>query len=187
MREGRPVIILVWHERLLMLNYFFDTDLGKVCAITTDSRMAQLGKRLLRRFKFDTVMIDPKKNSIALNREILRRIRRGESVFISPDGTRGPARVAKSFPIVWARSTQIPVFCAAFSVRRSMRLPTWDRAHIVLPFNRGTMLVRRWEEAVPRNATEEQMEMLRESMCDMLNAVTDEADQFIHGSASDQK
>ena len=186
LRAEQPVIILVWHERLFMSTYLFDTNLGKVCAITTQSRMAELGQRLLRRFKFDSVMIEPKANPIVLTREIFRRIRRGESVVISPDGTRGPARVAKSFPIVWARSTQIPVFCAAYSVRRSMRLPTWDRPHIVLPFNRGVFLLRRWEETVPRNATEEQMERLREMVSDKLNAVTDEADEHIGRPPTDQ-
>ncbi len=182
LKEGQPVIILVWHERLMMSTYLFDTNLGKVCAITTDSRMAKLGQRLLRRFKFDSVMIEPKKSSIALTREILRRIRRGESVVISPDGTRGPARIAKSFPIVWARATQIPVFCTAYSVKRFVRLRTWDRPHIVLPFNRGVFLARRWEETVPRNATEEQIEMFRENLSEMLDAVTDEADQCVHGA-----
>ncbi|MEM1076273.1 MAG: DUF374 domain-containing protein [Pseudomonadota bacterium] len=177
--QGQPVLVLVWHERLFMSTYLFDSSLGPVSAITTNSRMAYLGKFTLEHFDYDSVMVDPKKSSNALSRQIFRKIRKGESIVISPDGTRGPPRVAKSFPVSWARSAQIPVFCTAYAIRRSLRLPTWDRAHIPLPFNRGAFLARRWEGEVPRDADDDQLEAFRSDMNELLNAVTDDADRMV--------
>jgi len=179
LREGRPVITVLWHERLFMSMYLFDPELCKICAITTNSRVSYLGQRILSRFDFESVMIEPNDSPVALTREILGRIRNGYSVAISPDGTRGPPRVAKPFPIIWARSARIPIFCVAYSVRRALRLPTWDRALIPLPFNRGAMLVRRWPEEVPRGITDAQTEDLRAKIETAVNDLTDDADRRV--------
>lgn len=176
---GQPVILVIWHERLLMSPYMFDTRAGKAVAILTDSRMAYLGQIMLGNFGFDALMIPPKANPMSLNREVFRRIKDQQCVVISPDGTRGPPRVAKGFPLVWARTAQIPIFCCAYSIRRCFRLPTWDRAHIALPFNRGAMLLRRWDEEVPRKASAEDLEDLRAKLDRALNDVTDEVDRRV--------
>jgi len=174
--NGQPVMIVLWHERLFYSTYLFNRRLGKICAITTDSRMAFFGRCTLRRLGFETVMIDPKGNPVRFNREVLRRIRKGYSIAISPDGTRGPACVAKRFPIVWARKTQIPIFCVSYSVKRAFRLPTWDHSYIPFPFNRGVLIVRRWEEHVPPKASDEQIEALRVKLSSAIEDLTRESD-----------
>ena len=177
--SGQPVILVIWHERLLMGPYMFDTNAGKVCSILTKSRMAYLGTFLLRHLNFEALMIPPKANPLSLNREVFRRIQNKQCIVISPDGTRGPPRVAKAFPVVWARTTQVPIYVCAYAVRRSFRLHTWDRSHIVLPFNRGAMLVKRWDETVPRKASADELETLRDKLSHELNDVTDEVDRRV--------
>ncbi|MEM9392743.1 MAG: DUF374 domain-containing protein [Pseudomonadota bacterium] len=178
-RSGQPVLTVIWHERLWMSPFLFDTTLGKICSITSESRIAYTGKFLLRRFDFETIMIDPKKNPVGLNRQLFRRIREGYSIAISPDGTRGPPRVAKSFPITWARKTKMPVFCATFAVRWRLKTPTWDRSHIPLPFNRGVLMVRRWEEEISDAAHEQDIDTLTLKLEEALNAFTDEGDRMV--------
>jgi lysophospholipid acyltransferase (LPLAT)-like uncharacterized protein len=178
LREGQPVIMVLWHERLWMSPYMFNTRLGKICAITTESRVATLGQRLLRRFGFESEMIDPKGDPTRFNRKIIGRIRDGYSIAISPDGTRGPPRVAKPFPIKWGRATQVPIFCVTFAMRRKLRVPTWDRSHIPLPFNRGAMLARRWNETIPRRMSSDQLEALVANLEDALNELTLESDRL---------
>lgn len=178
--SGQPVIIVVWHERLLMTPCMVDSKAGKYCAIVTKSRMTFLGRFMLRHFGIDALTIPPKANQLSLIVEVLRRIKAKQSIVISPDGTRGPPRVSKDFPLVWSRSTQIPIFCCAHAVRRSVRLPTWDRAQIALPFNRGAMIMRRWEKIPPRETSEEELEALRIKLEQGLNDITDEADRRVN-------
>ena len=179
LRSGQPLISVIWHERLLMSPYLFNTKLGRICAITTESRVATLGKSLLEHFDFESEQIDPKKDPTRFNRQIIRRIRDGYSIGISPDGTRGPPRIAKSFPVKWARSTRVPIFCVSFAMRRTLRVPNWARPHFPLPFNRGVLLVRRWDEDVPRKASAEEIEALTGKLTDALNALTLESDQRV--------
>lgn len=178
-RSNQPVLTVIWHERLWMSPFLFDTTLGKICSITSESRIAYTGKFLLRRFDFESIMIDPKKNPVGLNRQLFRRIREGYSIAISPDGTRGPPRVAKSFPITWARKTRMPIFCATFAMRWRLKTPTWDRSHIPLPFNRGVLMVRRWTEEIPKDASPEDIEVLTRKLEGALNTLTDEADTMV--------
>ena len=179
LRNKQPIMALVWHERIWMSPYMFNTKLGKICSVTTKSEVADVGHLLLERFDFEAEMIDPKKSPLAVNRRLLQRIRNGYSIAVSPDGTRGPSRVAKPFPITWVRQTNIPVFCVTFSMRRSLRLPTWDRSLVPLPFNRGVLLARRWTRDVPKRMSNEQFAALTNDVGNQLNALTDEADNML--------
>jgi lysophospholipid acyltransferase (LPLAT)-like uncharacterized protein len=179
LRAGKPVLAVVWHERIWMSTYMFNTDLGRICALTTKSQIAHVGHLMLESFDFEAEMIDPKRNPIAINRRVLRRIRDGCSIAFAPDGTRGPSRVCKPYPVKWVRQTQVPVFCVTFSMRRTLRLPTWDRAHVPLPFNRGALLARKWTQTVPADADESQLEALTRDLGAALNAVTTEADRIV--------
>ena len=58
--SGQPAILVMWHERLLMSPYMFDTKSGAVTAILTKSRMAYLGTVMLTDFDFDSLIIPPK-------------------------------------------------------------------------------------------------------------------------------
>ncbi len=177
LETGQPVVVIIWHERLAMCPYLFDVDRFPLCAVTTYSPIASLGQLVLGRFGLDAVSFDPKGNPMGATRAVVRQVRNGASVALSPDGSRGPPRVAKPFPIPWIRATKAPVFCVAFSVRRGVRLPTWDRALMPLPFTRGTLIARRWEYEISATPDEAEIEALRRSLDAAANAVTDAADR----------
>ena len=177
LRSGKPVMIVLWHERLWMSPYMFNTALGKICSIMTSSRIARLGHCILRRFEFEAVAVDPKQDAARANRQVLALVNNGYSLAISPDGTRGPPRVCKSFPIKWARKKGLPIFCVTFSMRKTLRTTTWDRSLIPLPFNRGALLARRWDHLPLRTISKDQLEKLSTDLGDQLNMLTEEADQ----------
>ena len=179
LRSGKPVMILMWHERLWMSPFMFNSRLGKICSITTASRIAHLGRFILQRFGSEVVAVDPKKNALHANREILKYIRNGYSIAISPDGSRGPARVCKPFPLIWASKTQIPIFCVTFSLQRTARLQTWDRPFIPLPFNSGAILARRWDCDLPEKISIDQLERLSAQLQVELDRVTFMSDQKV--------
>ena len=177
--QNQPIILVIWHERLIMSPYMFNTRVGKICAITTESKLASMGKRLLRLFQFEAEQIDPKKNPTGFNRKVLHRIRAGYSIAISPDGTRGPARIAKPFPIKWSRKTGAPIFCATFAVRRKLTLSEWSKAHIPLPFNRGALLIERWHGAGDKPISNEDMQSLTTELGASLDEITRRADLIV--------
>ena len=177
LRAGEPVIVALWHQRLMMSPWLFDASLGRICTLTSSARAGRLAGQVQARFGFDTIAMSSHRRHVALSREILGRIREGCSIGIATDGPRGPARVASTVPLVWARSSGCRVFVVSFSANRVLELPTWDRMWLPVPFSRGVLMCREWRESVPRRASAAQTERLRLSLQEALNAVTDASDR----------
>ena len=177
LRAGEPVIVALWHQRLMMSPYLFDASLGKICTLTSGARAGRLAGQVQARFGFGTIAMSSNKRHVALSREVLGRMRDGWSVGIATDGPRGPARIASTVPLVWARSSGARVFVVAFSANRVIEVATWDRMWLPAPWTRGVLMCREWSEAVPRKTTEAETEALRLNLEAALNAATDAADR----------
>jgi len=175
--EG-PAVVAVWHQRLMMAPYLFDLEAGRICSLTSGARAGRLAGMIQESFGFETIAMSSHTRHVALSRAVLSRMKDGVSVGIAPDGANGPARVSKTFPIVWARSSGAAIFVVAFSARRALTLPTWDRMLFPLPFTRGALVVRRFDNDVPRKLDEAETEALRQALDAALDAVTDEADRL---------
>lgn len=174
--KGEPVIFCVWHQRLILSPWMFDTRLGKFCSLTSSARAGRLVGQVLARFGFDTVPMSSHKRHVALSREVLRRMADGYTIGIAVDGPRGPARVASTVPLVWARSTGKRIFVLSWSANRTVRASSWDRFLIPLPFSRGVLMCRPWDEPVPRGLDVEGTEALRQRLERALDDVTDASD-----------
>jgi lysophospholipid acyltransferase (LPLAT)-like uncharacterized protein len=177
--RGEPVIFVLWHQRLIMAPYLFDTSLGRICALTSAARAGRLAGQILVRLGFETIPMSSHKRHVALSREVLRRTKEGCSIGIAADGPRGPARISSGVPITWARMTGCRVFTVAFAERRVLKLPTWDKQMLPLPFSRGVLFCQEWESHVPKKPSEEEAEALRLNLQSALDAVTDLADRAV--------
>src|SRR5206468_3474041 len=92
--------------------------------------------------------------------EMVRSIEDGCDAVITPDGPRGPAEVVQPGVITLAKVSGIPITPVSCSVSRCIRLKSWDRFIIPLPFARCHVFVGKPIE-VPRDADAETLEKLR--------------------------
>lgn len=60
----------------------------------------------------------------------------GANTFLNPDGPHGPAHAVKDGALDLAASAQVPILALRFACTRELRLPTWDRKRVPLPFSR---------------------------------------------------
>lgn len=175
--RGEPVIFVVWHQRLIMAPYMFNAPEGaRICALTSAARAGRLAGQILVRLGWETIPMSSHQRHVTLSREVLKRIKQGCSIGIAADGPRGPARISSTVPIVWARTSGARVFTVAFAQKRVLRLPTWDKQMLPLPFTRGTITCQEWTDEVPRKPSDEQAEALRLSIEAALDEITDAAD-----------
>ncbi|MGR3713546.1 MAG: lysophospholipid acyltransferase family protein [Shimia sp.] len=179
--RGEPVIFVVWHQRLIMAPFMFAAPKGaRICALTSAARGGRLAGQILVRLGWETIPMSSHQRHVTLSREVLRRTKQGCSLGIAADGPRGPARVSSSVPIVWARTTGARVFTVAFAQKRVLRLPTWDKQILPLPFTRGVIVGSEWAETVPRKLSDDEAEAFRLSIEDALDTVTDSADAALN-------
>ena len=109
-------------------------------------------------------------------RQVLTLLRDGTSIGISPDGPRGPARVAKPTPIQWARASQAPIVVFTYAGSRVWPWQTWDRLHFPLPFGRLALIWRHWDRAIPSRLTPEDAQALAADLGRFMDEVTATAD-----------
>lgn len=180
LRDGKPVIVALWHQRLMMSPYLFDASIGKMCTLTSSARAGRMAGNVQKLFGFETIPMSSHKRHIALSREVLGRIKGGYSIGIATDGPRGPARVASTVPLVWARASGCRIFVVSFAARRTIKFPTWDKMMLPVPWTRGVVMCREWDQIVPRKATEAETERLRGALQTALNDITDASDQAVN-------
>jgi lysophospholipid acyltransferase (LPLAT)-like uncharacterized protein len=78
--------------------------------------------------------------SVGASRDALRFIRDGGVLAITPDGPGGPAEIMPVGPVMLARLANAPVFLFGLAAAPTLKLKSWDRTQIPLPFGRGCVV-----------------------------------------------
>ena len=135
----RPVIVAFWHNRLAMMPYCWPSARPFHMLISSHPD-GQLIARTVKHFGIETVAGSSTRGGSEALRGLVRLIKNGVSVGITPDGPRGPRMRASDGAIVLARLSGAPIVPAAVSVSRRVVLNTWDRLIVALPFGDGAMV-----------------------------------------------
>jgi lysophospholipid acyltransferase (LPLAT)-like uncharacterized protein len=91
-------------------------------------------------------------------RGLLSALGNGEHVGLTPDGPRGPRRIAAPGVAQMAALGKVPVLPCAARTSWAIQLNTWDAMRLPLPFGRGALVVgefievarQDWAAALPR-------------------------------------
>ncbi len=183
-RDNAPAIAVAWHGRVGMLYGSFAFP-ETVYVLVSQHRDGDLSARIMTAFGFKTIRgsaapTAKKKNkkSVSATRSMIKALRSGGRIFITPDGPRGPRMRAGEGTIALARLTGVPIYPITFSIRRRIVANTWDRFVFPLPFNRGVFI---WGNpiSVARDIDDETHERVRLQIERQLNDMTREADERV--------
>jgi lysophospholipid acyltransferase (LPLAT)-like uncharacterized protein len=95
--------------------------------------------------------------------ELTTLAERGYDLAITPDGPRGPCYTVQEGVMSLAQITGLPVLPVSFGLRWKIRLRSWDRFQIPLPFSLCEIVVQK-PINVPRAATDAEREVLRQKL-----------------------
>ena len=174
-RGEQPVIVAFWHNRLALMPYCWPSP-APFHMLISGHPDGQLIARAVEAFGITTIAGSSTRGGGSAVRELVRKLKAGESIGITPDGPRGPSQVAQDGVIALARLSGAVILPAAVSVSNRIRLKTWDRLIIGLPFGRGVMA---WGNpiSVPRDCDEATARTLQHRVQDELNRVSSAADE----------
>lgn len=137
---SRPVILSFWHDRVLVATGFVQLAWRPPLAPTylvSPSVDGDLVTLALERLGGRVVRGSATRSGVKSLRDLWRAMRReGLSPVIVPDGPLGPPHRAKPGAVMLAQLAGAPIVPIAVSVRGAVRLPTWDRLVVPLPFAR---------------------------------------------------
>lgn len=176
-RDGEPFIVSFWHGRLLMMPYCWRSA-QPVSMLISSHRDGRVIARVIRHFNIAAIFGSTSRGGTRALRSMVKALKAGESIGVTPDGPRGPRMRASDGVITLARLSGAPILPAAYSAARGRVLGSWDRFLLALPFSRGVIV---WGEPVhvARNADRGALEDARRRLEDRMNAITEEADRLV--------
>lgn len=181
--SGQPFIGAFWHGRLMMMPYAWPTRRQRITLLISRHGDGEIIARAISRLGFDAVRGSTSKQGTTDKggtdavRQMLKVLKGGACVGLTPDGPRGPRmRIAPGLVQI-ARLTGLPIALGTFSARRRKVLRSWDRFVVALPFTSGVIL---WGKPipVPRDLDAAGIEAKRLEVEEALNALTAEADRL---------
>lgn len=171
---GGPFIVAMWHGRLALLHHLRHGRTPLIALISTH-RDGQLISKCAWWFDMGTVSGSSSRGGMRAVRELIRLARAGHSLFITPDGPRGPRMQVNEGIIDIARLTGLPILPASISCSRGPFLKTWDRFLVPVPFARTAI---RWGEPI-RIGREDDTLAASARLAAALTAVQAEADRAV--------
>ncbi len=180
LREKKgPFIFSLWHSRALFpLNYF--GKLG-VSVLVSQSKDGEYIAQLLKRHRVHPMRGSTSRDGSQGLLGLLHWLKRGHSVAIPPDGPRGPREIVQPGIIHLARLSGIPIIPASFHCTRHMRLNSWDRFVVPLPFG-TTHIVSGDPIVIPRDLNRDGVETKRLQLEKTMHQVTHTAEDLIRPS-----
>ncbi|MBE7219156.1 MAG: lysophospholipid acyltransferase family protein, partial [Caulobacteraceae bacterium] len=157
---GGGVVVCFWHARIGLSPACWPLDRAQapraLISLSADGSfvaeaMARLGFPAIRGSAAKGSDPAKAKGGAQAFREVLRWLRAGNGVAVTPDGPRGPPEKMTDGPAMLARLSASPTLLVGLAARPCIRLDTWDRAVLPLPFARGAIV---WDGPIaPPGAT----------------------------------
>jgi lysophospholipid acyltransferase (LPLAT)-like uncharacterized protein len=161
--------VFFWHNRLFVMPRLRQIlrPRRRMYGLVSASRDGAWLSSLLGHFGIGTVRGSSSWRGTEALRHLRHCIRDGDvDVVVTPDGPRGPRRVAKRGGLLFARSAGLPLLLIGVRYSHSWILKSWDRFAIPKPFSRVDVSAV-WHEATS-DSTEE-VESLVERTTAILN------------------
>ena len=144
---GAPAVVAFWHERLpliamvwLMARRMNPDSPASAHALVSLHREGRFIGRVIRRFDIAVVHGSSSRGGAAGFRRLLGLLTGGNHIGITPDGPRGPRRVAAPGVAQLAALSGCPVLPCAAQTSRRWEARSWDRMVIPRPFGRGVVV-----------------------------------------------
>jgi lysophospholipid acyltransferase (LPLAT)-like uncharacterized protein len=172
--RGEAVLYASWHGRLLPLTYYHRFE--GVGALISQSADGEYAARVAEGWGFDTIRGSTSRGGGAALREVVRRLRHGQSVALTPDGPRGPRQKAQAGVIVAAQLSGAPVIPVAAGCSRAWWPGSWDRICVPKPFSR-VLIAYGEPRRIPREADEAQVRRCALELEQDMNSLIEQVDR----------
>jgi len=177
--EGGGVLCAFWHSRIGLSPVCWPLDKAQpakaLISLSADGEfiakaVARQGFPAVRGSSSNKDKAEKAKGGTQALRDGLKQLKIG-ALAVTPDGPRGPARqMAEGLPLM-AKISGAPVLFIGLSCKPAIRLNSWDKAVLPLPFGKGAVV---WDKAwYPKGA---EMSDVAAAWTERLTAVEARAD-----------
>ncbi|MDQ6717600.1 MAG: lysophospholipid acyltransferase family protein [Gemmatimonadota bacterium] len=135
--QRRPFIFSLWHGQLLPLLWHHRNE--RIAVLISEHRDGELVARLAQSLGYRLIRGSSTRGGERALLGLVRDLRDGGEVAITPDGPRGPAFKYAPGALIAAQRSGAAILPIAAHATRAWRLRSWDRFLIPKPFARVTV------------------------------------------------
>lgn len=127
---------LFWHDSILLCPLIkWTTAFHPICLLISYSRDGDLAAEIGQQYPNVTVMRVKHSSRAGALLESCKLLESGQSLFITPDGPRGPRHQIKPGALYACQKANAPIIPIVYAASRQRTLSSWDRFKIPLPFS----------------------------------------------------
>tara|TARA_B100001057_G_scaffold193850_1_gene194678 strand:- start:1039 stop:1695 length:657 start_codon:yes stop_codon:yes gene_type:complete len=157
LKKRKKIIVIFWHNRLLMASFCWNYD-NNFKMLISSHRDGQLISNAVSHLGIETIRGSSNKNKMSSVKEILKNLKSSNVVGITPDGPRGPREKIKDGIISLIRKTDATVIPLSYSAKFKIKINSWDKFIFVTPFNKFVAV---WGNALKYNVKKNPEENLK--------------------------
>ncbi|HEU4747972.1 MAG TPA: lysophospholipid acyltransferase family protein [Gemmatimonadaceae bacterium] len=135
--SGKPFIYSLWHGHLLPLLWHHRGS--NVAILISEHRDGELIARAAESLGYRLIRGSTTRGAERALLSLVRELKEGRQVAITPDGPKGPARTFAPGALIAAQRSGAAILPVAAGADRAWRLGSWDRFIIPKPFARVTV------------------------------------------------
>lgn len=163
-----------WHGRSYGPGMMFRKQ--GMWVIISHSRDGEMQNRIFTRLGFNVIRGSTGRGGVRAAIEAIRELKKGAKMAITPDGPRGPNGVVQGGVILMAQKSGAALVPLGISARPRYLAHSWDRYMIPYPFSK-LLVVYGDPLYVPKDATEEEAEAIRQQLELRIHELTADADR----------
>jgi lysophospholipid acyltransferase (LPLAT)-like uncharacterized protein len=138
----RPVILLIWHNRILAMPVLYRRYYAKrkgLLVLTSASRDGAYLSEFVRRFGLGSARGSTSRRGAAALLDLVRTLEAGFDLCVTPDGPRGPRYRLGPGVILLSERCQVPLMPLLIEYSAYWRFNSWDGFAVPKPFSRVTV------------------------------------------------
>ena len=134
--KSKPLLICIWHSRLLFFSRFFKYIKFPVWGISSTHKDSELLARVLKSWGINLIKGSSTRGWVNVIKQMSNLFKNENAVIIvTVDGPKGPRKVAKEGSVKLAKKYNVPVVTASAISSSFWELPSWDKTKIPKPFS----------------------------------------------------
>ncbi len=165
-----------WHGKSVM--FAFRHKNKGFYVLISQSRDGDIQNEIFTRLGYKTIRGSTARDGARAAVEAIKVLRKGGTMAMTPDGPRGPSGIVQGGVMTMAQKSGAALVPVGLSARPRWIIPTWDNYMIPYPGAKG-IIVYGEPIFVPKEATEEEVEVIRLQLQDAINLVEAEADKLM--------
>jgi lysophospholipid acyltransferase (LPLAT)-like uncharacterized protein len=139
LESGDGCVAVLWHGRMAAAAPVF-AGVNTVILVSM-SGDGELANSTLERLGYRTLRGSSSRYGVRALKAMREMLRGGGAVAITPDGPRGPMHRVNRGAAFLARDSGLPIVPFGFAASTAVRLHSWDRFMIPLPFSRVQVVI----------------------------------------------